>query len=552
MEKIATENLFLLEFLVDNVDIGKKCECDSPPGEKCVSFQFLDNAPLDVCEADFAPKSDLGKDENIKSGKSCLFSLSPDQVNDCLAKFDILVTVHKKMQPGWLPEKVDIGIALISIANLFAELVESVSTSDGTSPTAKTLKDVFDISTPIEGGAPLGKIGVYIRMSCFGKLIVTQFQMNLQDKSVLFKDKEGKSLYRYKKAGKGKEKSDKCNPRQPQSPQQQRQQQPYNSDCPKTPCGSPQMPNQMPNANTNCPLSPCPMDQLRYQNTPPSQNYNQAPCNECGAIPNAPCFSQGDAAMGMNMGMGYPQQMLPPCMECGSMPYPPCLPQAGFNQRPNTPCEECMYLPEPPCAQGQSAEEPEGNYQEIGAAMGGNSLTIRVHKDKNKVEQLDPNAPGGSIASDSNDCSCLPGRPGKKTRPGQALSLGMRPGIQQGNQNLPFSFRMGGRPGQADNNVVVNPPVATAPDGTQFTEFSDPNKEMFVLRIGKKSEGVDKRQNLELELCTPKGPDLKPIPKKETRDTQYDPLDAGPEVGEGKKGGKGKDKGKGKGKGKKK
>lgn len=42
-------------------------------------------------------------------------------------------------------------------------------------------------------------------MSCFGKLIVTQFQMNLDDKSVLFKDKEGKSLYRYKKAGKKKE-----------------------------------------------------------------------------------------------------------------------------------------------------------------------------------------------------------------------------------------------------------------------------------------------------------------------------------------------------------
>lgn len=35
-------------------------------------------------------------------------------------------------------------------------------------------------------------------------------------------------------------------------------------------------------------------------------------------------------------------------------------------------------------------------------------------------------------------------------------------------------------------------------------------------RIGKKSEGIDKKNNLELELQTPKAPPLKPIPKKET------------------------------------
>lgn len=82
-------------------------------------------------------------------------------------------------------------------------MIGSVELSDGSSPTAKTLKDVFDVNDT--QGNLIGKISVYIRMSCFGKLIVTQFQMNLDDKSVLFKDKEGKSLYRYKKAGKKKE-----------------------------------------------------------------------------------------------------------------------------------------------------------------------------------------------------------------------------------------------------------------------------------------------------------------------------------------------------------
>ncbi|KAH1010904.1 hypothetical protein HUJ05_005139 [Dendroctonus ponderosae] len=205
MEKIVTENLFLLEFLVDNVQLGEKCECDAPPGETCVSFQFLDNAPLDVCEADFSPKRNLkkGDKESVKSGKSCLFSLSPEQAAGASEQFDICVSVMKKMQPGWLPEKVEIGNSLISIANLFNELISSVELSDGSSPTAKTLKDDFDINDP--QGSLIGKISVYVRMSCFGKLIVTQFQMNLDDKSVLFKDKEGKSLYRYKKSGKRKE-----------------------------------------------------------------------------------------------------------------------------------------------------------------------------------------------------------------------------------------------------------------------------------------------------------------------------------------------------------
>lgn len=198
MDKIVTENLFLLEFLVDDVTIDPKCDCPGE-GDRCVSFQFLDNAPLDVCQGDFSPVQNA--DDSIKCGKSCLFSLSPEQAHSAIETFDIYVTIFKKMPAGWLPERIEVGVALISISNLFSELINSVEASDGSTPTAKTLKDSFNITNV--KGENIGKIGVYIRMSCFGKLIVTQFQMNLEDKSVLFKDKEGKSLYRYKKAGKG-------------------------------------------------------------------------------------------------------------------------------------------------------------------------------------------------------------------------------------------------------------------------------------------------------------------------------------------------------------
>lgn len=465
MEKIVTENLFLLEFLVDSVNLDPNCttEMGDVSDSTCVSVQFLDNGPLDICEDDFTPKRHYGKNsENIKSGKSCLFSLTPTQAEQAIYQFDVYVSVFKKMQSGGHPDKVQVGNSLISIVNLFNELISSVDmTNTDQSPAAKNLKDSFAITN--SSGQHIGDIGMYIRMSCFGKLIVTQFQMNLDDKSVLFKDKEGHSLYRYKKAARKKDDFEQ-------------------------------------GLNTQCPQVPCPR---------PTQN--------------------------------------PPASQ----------------QSMNTPCIDCSQT-------AQQSEDLAGCYQEIGASMGGNALTIRVHKEKNKVEQVDD-------FDDDNTCSCSPGGVGKRdvqraSRGGscqmQDQNLVMRPGCTDGGvANNPFTFKMGGCGMAGNNNVTVVPPVCTAADGTQYTELSDPNRDVFILRIGKKSEGMDKKNNLELELCTPKGPDIKPPPQKETRDCQWDDADAiaaggsatarggggagggaGGGGGGGGKGGKGGKSGKGKGK----
>lgn len=242
-------------------------------------------------------------------------------------------------------------------------------------------------------------------------------------------------------------------------------------------------------------------------------------CQECVGNPNALCVQMQGKNMGMGGGMGMPPNLqygnipnapyLPPqggmartpCIECGNIPNPPCLPPGGIpcpNPK-NTPCVECANLENPFCAR---TPEPDGNYQEIGASMGGNSLTIRVHKDKNKIEQVDPNASSTLDSNSEAECCCSQRQAGRKK---QGKTMEVRPGVQQGNRDTPFSIRMGKSGGCPDNNVTVNPPVATAPDGTKFTEFSDPNKELFILRVGKKSEGIDKKQNLELELCTPRG-----------------------------------------------
>lgn len=544
MDKIATENLFLLEFLVDSLNLNKKCSCDAPPNEMCVSFQFLDNAPLDICEADFCPNQNYTgiESEYIKSGKSCLFSLTPEQAKEAIKKFDVFVNVFQKMKPGWLPEKVDIGCTLISVSNLFADLIESVSFSEGIQPTAKTLKDVFDIQD--NTNQKVGAISVYIRMSCFGKLIVTQFQMNLDDKSVLFKDKEGKSLYRYKKANKNKRKSSVNGAASSTGSPTDKSQ--VGVDCPNKPCGrnvksqESKEPPEHPCPSGVCPPGICPKQNKKHNQNGSMMRHSiqqdmQGPASVPMAMPNPTVMAAGHPGMLPGMGMmgggmmGHP--MMPP-------PSPPPFAMNNTMHPPMmSPCQECGGLTDADCVQqfSQGPPEPEGNYEEIGATMGNNTLKIRVHRD-NEVQRVE----------DSGY---------------QENNYAIRPGVKQGNQVMPFNFKMGKAGAGSGGNVIVNPPVCTSPDGTQFTEFSDPDKEMFILRIGKKSEGVEKKQNLELELLTPKGPDLKPRPKKETRETQYDPNDCGeeePSKGKagkgdkkGKKGGKGGKKGGKKGKGKK-
>ncbi|KAJ3664353.1 hypothetical protein Zmor_008530 [Zophobas morio] len=292
MSALSTENLFLLEFLVDDLKLNARCDCMNPSGV-CVCFQFLDNDPLDVCEEDFNGGNKFGE-ESVKTGKSCLFSLTPEQTKQVLKSFDITVGVFKRMPSGSEPEKACMGAAKVPILDLFMELISSKEVTT----CAKVLQDNYPLLDTNK--TPIGKIGVYIRLSCYGKNIVTQFQMNMDDKSVLFKDKEGRSLYRYKKSKKGRatkieDLSCKDNPQAPcyqppQCPEQTYGQQfpPPNYNCPQQPCFPPGM------------MGPGMMDMMGGPNMmggggmfpPPNMNFQTPPCfpppnPNC---PNQPCF----------------------------------------------------------------------------------------------------------------------------------------------------------------------------------------------------------------------------------------------------------------------
>jgi len=188
MERMNTENLLLLEFLVDEVAFEERIRDDLLliHGETCVTFQFLDNIPLCVTENEFTGNLEQIDKVEMKSGKSCLFSMTPREAEMAFNVFDIYLEVCKVMPPGTLPERILVGEGLISITRLYKKLMESFIKAGGSVCCAKSMEDTFKITSASTGNL-VGSIRVFIRLSCFGKIIITEFQMNMQNKCIEFK-----------------------------------------------------------------------------------------------------------------------------------------------------------------------------------------------------------------------------------------------------------------------------------------------------------------------------------------------------------------------------
>lgn len=188
------EKLFLLEVFVDSVYISNSSLCldkttISNLKETCVTFQFLDHPPLVVCEEEFFKASPNSNDTqlNFKSGKSCIFSMASSLIPTLPYKFDVNVSVIRKVdQPV---NKVVLGSAIISMGDSFAALMHS-SVDEPDLPLQKNKSGTFDICD--QNCRKIGYINVFIRISCYGQLIVTQFQVGANQKAFMFRGTEPK------------------------------------------------------------------------------------------------------------------------------------------------------------------------------------------------------------------------------------------------------------------------------------------------------------------------------------------------------------------------
>lgn len=77
--------------------------------------------------------------------------------------------------------------------------------------------------------------------------------------------------------------------------------------------------------------------------------------------------------------------------------------------------------------------------------------------------------------------------------------------------------------GLFDNDDIggKKPTVTVAGESTAKGESSDPDHDIFVLRIGKKGlVGIGEKSDIQLEMKTPKGLERRPPIRYETRDMQ--------------------------------
>lgn len=485
LTKLCSENLFLLEFLVQGFKIravSLPAELSSVEGETCVSATFLENGSLEICAED-------GRSAT-KSGKSCLFALDPVAAAAAIHKFNVDLRVYKRFGESFLPSSLQIGEACISITDKFTQVVEKIVRDGNKEPASESHFYNADIKGTIPGGDSfIGKLKIFIRISCFGKMIVSEISSpvptypSASQRSVRYKRYGDAARYR-------------------------------------------------PTFSSESNFLRCKGGADYYLD----EEASESECLSCDVgCPGPDTCLSGDMDQRKRKSVTFPSNL--PCCAASSpslpggpspqpCPPPPCPLQSSampcFPYGPNYPCGCPTNFPSPatgfpvipPPARDCTCSAPRtAKYPSCGCTHGATRLA-------------DP-------------CDCL--ARGPRTRAPICVEkqvLSMLPGDDPAN---PFSFKVSGCGAKANQNISVVPPVSLRPDGMRVTEISDPHKDVFTLRIGQKDETEYRQPRLELELVT-----RKPSAPTTTVDTQCDPPPGDQPKAPAAKGKKAKGKAKGK------
>ncbi|XP_041986993.1 uncharacterized protein LOC121738808 isoform X2 [Aricia agestis] len=170
-----TDSLFLFEVLVDKV-IFSKIPCFFDRDFKtCINIKCPAIEPLEICDEDTSnfPDSKGPFLKVFSSGKSCLFFLKENEISSCTSSFPVKVSIYKALPCGCLPTKIIMGECTIDMTKEFMESRQKFL-ANPKDVSYQALKDSFRFVGP--DGTETGEILMFLRISCFGNNIVTQFQ----------------------------------------------------------------------------------------------------------------------------------------------------------------------------------------------------------------------------------------------------------------------------------------------------------------------------------------------------------------------------------------
>lgn len=171
--------LFLLEFYVKEASGDRLAKLNQmffvPTSVSFGFLDFVDEDDLQVTPVDplFQPQAGIANDvEVFNAGKSVLFAVDFDAVMDRTAKM-ILKMIVKKRMPDDIKPDILVGTGELDLSGQYAALrLETLQCWRQGITTSKT----FDGQLPLIHSTDLtGKLDVFVRMSCFGQTIVTDF-----------------------------------------------------------------------------------------------------------------------------------------------------------------------------------------------------------------------------------------------------------------------------------------------------------------------------------------------------------------------------------------
>ncbi|RVE42493.1 hypothetical protein evm_012865 [Chilo suppressalis] len=164
---------------------------------------------------------------------------------------------------------------------------------------------------------------------------------------------------------------------------------------------------------------------------------------------------------------------------------------------------------------GDGSRKPRRPYEEIGAIFNGNEIKIRVPKSTSKPPKLTPSQiklqQQCTCDDDASLCSETCGLPGEggMRGPSNQLHLQVPDDIcealtnrTQLNSELTYSRNETREKMCNVCNITPN----DAPKGVQAQKVLHPDKDVFVLKIGKQTDEPNRTGNIEVELITPRAP----------------------------------------------
>ncbi|KAJ8737151.1 hypothetical protein PYW07_000422 [Mythimna separata] len=181
--------------------------------------------------------------------------------------------------------------------------------------------------------------------------------------------------------------------------------------------------------------------------------------------------------------------------------------KAGKAEKPKT--------PPPASSQSSKAKKP---FEEISVVFNGNEVKIRVPKSTSKPPRLSPSQvkeqqsctcdDNASICSETCGMTC-----GEDACPGNRLDWKLPPNICESSHRTALESELAYSKSAHHANLcnTCNVTPKDAPKGVKAQKVLHPDKDVFVLKIGKDTTEPNRTGSIEVELITPRAP-AKPQP----------------------------------------